>query len=313
LKIVLPVLMAALLFASCSINKMAMKAVSNALTAPGSTDVFTGDSDPQLVGEALPFAIKLYETLLSSSPDHQGLILTTGSLFVMYANAFVQSPAEMEPPERYAEREEGKARAKKFYVRGADLLYGGLEIKYPGFGGAFKEGTLDSYLAKMKKEDVPYLYWGGAGVLAAYSLDNFDLELGVRIPEVGAMMVRAYELDPDFNNGAIDDFFILFYASLPVNIGGDKGKAKLYYQRAVEKTKGLAAGPYVSYAVSLCIPEQDYDTFKEKLETALAIDPDDDPANRLVNILSQKKAQYYLDNAGNFFLELDSGDWDWDE
>jgi predicted anti-sigma-YlaC factor YlaD len=303
----------ALLFASCSINKLAIKSVSDALTGPGGTDVFTGDSDPQLVGDALPFAIKLYETLLSQNPDHQGLILTTGSLFVMYANAFVQGPAEMEPPGRFAEREAGKARAKKLYLRGADMLYGGLEKKYPGFSGAFKAGNLDAYLSKMKKEDVPYLYWGGAGILAAYSLDNFDLELGVRVPEVGAMMTRAYQLDPDFNNGAIDDFFILFYASLPAAIGGDKAKAEVHFQRAVEKTGGLSAGPYLSYATSVAIPAQDYDTFKEKLETALAIDPNGDPSNRLVNLISQRKARYYLDNAANYFLELDSGDWVWEE
>jgi predicted anti-sigma-YlaC factor YlaD len=165
----------------------------------------------------------------------------------------------------------------------------------------------------MKKEDVPYLYWGGAAVLAAFSLDSFDLDLGVRVPEVGAMMNRAYELDPDFNNGAIDDFFILFYASLPPTLGGDKAKADVHFQRALEKTKGLAAGPYVSYAVSVAIPAQDYDMFKEKLEAALAIDPDDDPANRLVNIIAQKKARYYLDNAANHFVELDSGDWAWEE
>ena len=84
-----------LLLASCSINKMAMRSVSDALTGSGSADVFTGDSDPELVGDALPFAIKMYEALLAQNPDHQGLLLTTGSLFVMYANAFVQGPAEM--------------------------------------------------------------------------------------------------------------------------------------------------------------------------------------------------------------------------
>jgi predicted anti-sigma-YlaC factor YlaD len=301
-----------LLLASCSINKLAMKSVSDALTGPGGTDVFTGDSDPQLVGDALPFAIKLYETLLAQNPDHQGLLLTTGSLFVMYANAFVQGPAEMEPPARAAERQAGKARAKSLYLRGADLLYRGLERRYPGFSGAFKAGNLDAYLSEMKKEDVPFLYWGGAGILAAYSLDNFDLNLGVRVPEVGAMMNRAYALDPDFNNGAIDDFFILFYASLPPTIGGDKARAEAHFQRAVEKTGGLAAGPYVSYAVSVAVPAQDYNTFKEKLEAALAVDPEGDPANRLVNLISQKKARYYLDNAADYFLELDSGNWEWE-
>src|SRR5215510_12415400 len=93
------------LMLSCSINKMAINAVSNALTGSGSAETFTGDSDPELVGDALPSAIKMYETLLSQNPNHQGLLLTTGSMFVMYANAFVQTPAEMlDPIDYYEER-----------------------------------------------------------------------------------------------------------------------------------------------------------------------------------------------------------------
>ncbi len=59
---------------SCSINKLAMNAVADALTGEGSSDVFTGDPDPQLVGDSIPFAIKMYESLLSANPDHQGLM-----------------------------------------------------------------------------------------------------------------------------------------------------------------------------------------------------------------------------------------------
>jgi predicted anti-sigma-YlaC factor YlaD len=296
----------------CSINKMATKAVANALTGSGASTVFTGDSDSRLVGDALPFAIKIYEALLDLQPDHQGLILTTGSLFVMYANAFVQGPAEMLPRTQYRERREERDRAKRLYLRGVEILRSGLEKKYPGFNNADREEKLDVYLAKTKKEDVSLLYWTVAGTLSAYSLDPFNLELGMRIPELSAMMRRAYELDPNFNNGALDDFFVLFYASLPPSLGGDKSKVDDHFKLAIEKSKGLSASPYIAYAQTVSIPAQDYETFKKCLEAALAVDPDEDPANRLVNIISQRKAQYLLDNASNFFLLLDD-DEEWDE
>jgi predicted anti-sigma-YlaC factor YlaD len=300
------------LLSSCSINKLAMNAVANALTGEGSSDVFTGDSDPKLVGDAIPFAIKLYESLLSANPEHQGLINTTGSLFVMYANAFVQGPAELLPPSMYAEREAEKERAKKLYLRGLGLLYRGLELKYPGFDGAFQNGSLPGILAKMKKADVPALYWSAAAGLSAFSLNPFDMELGVRIPEFYALVERAYILDPDFNNSALDEFFFLFYASLPEGMGGDREKAELHYAKALEKSGGLSAGIYVSYAQAITIPGQDYDKFQELLETALSINPDDDPANRLVNIISQQKARYLLDSAIMYFVNFDSGEnWDW--
>jgi len=304
-----------LFLASCSINKMAINAVSNALTGEGSSDVFTGDSDPKLVGDALPFAIKMYEALLSQNPNHQGLLLTTGSLFVMYANAFVQGPAEMlDSIDYYEERIEGLDRAKKLYLRGYTILLSALDKKYPGFSEASAEDrSLNSLLGKCKKNDVSLLYWTVAGGLAAYSIDVFDFELGSSIPRWSAMIGRAYELDPDFNNGTIDDFYIQFYAAMPETMGGDKAKAEYHFKLAQERTRGLSAGPYVSYARSICVPAQDYDAYRENLEKALAIDPDEEPSLRLINILSQRKARHLLDTAYEYFSFVPYDDWGYDD
>jgi predicted anti-sigma-YlaC factor YlaD len=306
----LSVLVTVFLFSSCSINKLAINALSDAITIEGSGEVNTGDSDSQLVGDAIPFAIKMYESLLAGNPNHQGLILTTGSLFVMYANAFVQGPAELLPRTQYAERQAAMERAKSLYLRGANILYGGLEKKYPGFNKGFRSEGFPKILAKMKKADVPALYWSAAGYLSAFSLNPFDMELGVKIPELMTLVDRAYELDPDFNNGALDDFLVLAYASLPESMGGDKSRVETHFRRSLEKSQGRLAGPYVSYASAVSIPAQDYEVFKTYLETALALDPDADPSNRLVNILAQRKARYLLDNAGLYFIDLDNGDWE---
>jgi predicted anti-sigma-YlaC factor YlaD len=301
------------LLAACSINKLAMNAVSDALTGEGSGDVFTGDSDPQLVGDAIPFAIKMYESLLASNPNHRGLILTTGSLFVMYANAFVQGPAELLPRQQHTERQAAMERAKMLYLRGGAILSGGLEKKYPGIGEGPRNGEFPKTLSKLKKADVPFIYWSAAAYLSAYSLNPFDMELGVKIPGLMALIERAYELDPDFNAGALDDFLVLAYASLPEAMGGNKALVETHYQRSREKSRGLLAGPYVSYATAVSIPAQDYATFKTCLETALALDPDADLANRLVNILAQRKARYLLDNAGLYFVDYDTGEWNDEE
>ena len=59
---------------------MALKKVAGMLSSSSSANVFSSDNDPDFVGQALPFAIKLYESLLASLPDHAGLRLRTGSL-----------------------------------------------------------------------------------------------------------------------------------------------------------------------------------------------------------------------------------------
>jgi len=291
----------AAMLCGCSVNTL----VANALTGEGSSAVFTGDSDPELVGDALPFAIKVYEALLDSTPKHQGLMRVTGSLFVMYANAFVQGPAETLPQTEWQAREESLKRAKQLYLRGNAILYRALNQKYPGFNeAAAKEETLQTFVKKFKKEDTALLYWAVAGGLAAFSLDILDFDLAARIPEWKLMIERAYELDPNFGGASLEEFLILFYGSLPELMGGDKERAKTHYQRALEKTGGNSPGAYISYAQSICVPARDYDTFKDCLEKALAINPDADPSTRLVTIISQRKARWMLDNAWNYFSFL---------
>jgi tetratricopeptide (TPR) repeat protein len=210
----------------------------------------------------------------------------------------------LDPIDSYYDRLDSFDRAKKLYIRGKDILYSALEYKYPGISAAtVQEETLAPLLKKCKKDDVPLLYWTAAGGFAAYSIDVFDFSLGYNIPEWGAMMARAYELDPNFNDGAIDEFYIQYYASLPDSMGGDKDKAEIHFKRALEKSGGLTASPYVSYAKSVCADAQnpDYDAFIENLEKALAIDTDEVKSNRLVNILAQRKANHMLDYADDYF------------
>jgi predicted anti-sigma-YlaC factor YlaD len=300
---------------------IATRAVANALTGVGNSTVFTGDTDPELIGGALPLAIKMYEALLETQPNHDGLILTTGSLFVMYATAFVQQPAEMLPPQELDRKKAGQERAKQLYLRGVAILSRGLERRYPGItgsgitgsgytgqGGEDRAAILARYTARMKKSDVPLIYWYVAGSVSAYAIDPFDLGLGTRLPALIALINRAYELDGNFNNGALDEFFVLFHASVPAALGGDPSKIGLHYEKALEKSQGRSAAAYLAYAQAVCIPAQDYAGFRQNLEAALAIDVNADPSSRLVNVINQRKARYLLSRASWYFLEAEDED-----
>lgn len=303
--VVIPILVTAIFLGSCSIQKMAMDSVADMLGGSASGgSAFTRDEDPQLVGDALPFAIKLYETLLDSSPDHPGLLMATGQLFVMYSNAYVQTPADMLPEWEYEQQEAMYARAKSLYLRGRDYLFKGIDVNHPGFLDALDTGELEPIFTGMTEEDVPYLYWSAAGWFAAIAINVFDLELTLRIPKAKALMDRAYELDPDFGNGTIDDFYILFYASMPPDMGGDPEKARYHFARAVELSGGTNPSPYLSLATTLSIANQDVEEFINLLTIALEIDVDEDPDNRLANVIAQQKARWYLENIDRFFLTL---------
>ncbi len=287
---------------SCAIDQLAINAISDALGGEGSADVFTSENDPELVGDALPFALKLYDILLSQAPENVGLKLAAGSGYVTYANAFLQSPADIMPPERYDERRRMALRAKNLYLRGRDYVINAVDLRHEGFTEAVAANDIAAHLTEMTAEDVPYLYWASAGWLGAFSIDAFDFELGLTVAMARDMLERAIELDETFFNGGIHDILISFYASVPEGLGGSLEKAEYHFGRAVAISDGLAAGPYVSYATSVVIPRQDVDEFIRLMEAALAIDPDAVPDSRLVNILAQRRAQWYLDNLENFFF-----------
>jgi predicted anti-sigma-YlaC factor YlaD len=265
-------------------------------------------SSPAVVGFALPTVIKAGEDKLRKNPDDAALALETGSYYVMYANAFVQGPAQMLSAAKYQQRDAEFVRAKKLYLRGVAILREAFDKKYPGINDAGAEGKAANlqaeYVAALSADDVPLIYWLVAGTLAAYSLDPFDLDLGFKIPELSTLIKRAYELDPDYNNGTLDEFFVLFYGALPPTLGGNIELAKKHYALAIEKTKGNSAGPYLSYAESIAIPAQDYEAFKTNLDAALAVDIGKikGATNKLAQKISKRRARYLLKNAELFFI-----------
>lgn len=291
----------------CSIKKMAMNQVADTLASPGSGTVFTGDNDPELVGDALPFTIKMYESLMVSMPWHMGLKLQTGSLYIMYANAFIQSPADMLNQEEIEKQEFLFHRAKNLYLRGRDILLNALDHKYRGFLNLMDKKEYDRALAPMKKTDVPLLYWAAAGWLGAFAIDPFDMKLGITVPRAAALMDRVLQLDPNFDNGAIHDFYTLYYGSMPDYMGGDFNKARDHFKKAIEASGGKISSPYLSLATTVAVKEQNLEEYKALLDKALAVDPDADPGNRLINTINQRKAKWLLAHTEDYFLK-DTGE-----
>ena len=270
--------------------------------AEGSGTAFTGDDDPELVGDALPFALKLYETLLAQSPDNLGLLLTTGSGFVMYANAYLQTPSDMLPDEEYEQRQHMRDRAKRMYIRGRDYMLRAIEVLHPGFGASLEEdAAAGDMLAAMSEDDIQYLYWAGLGWMGAVSIDSFDVELGLTRERAASLLLRALEIDETYSDGALHEFFVSYYGGLPELLGGSEEKARFHFERAVELSGGEKPGPYVALATAVTVKKQDAAEFRSLLEAALAIEITD-PNSQLVTIVTQQKARWLLDNIDRFFL-----------
>jgi predicted anti-sigma-YlaC factor YlaD len=291
------------ILSGCSINRFVMTKAADALCG-GSAMVFSADDDVELVGDALPFSLKLYESILDATPKHPGLLLAAGKLCVTYAFAYIQTPAEMLGNSDIDRQIAQRARAKRMYLRGARYCMRGLESAHPGFATAFTGADLEGYLQQefTKKEDAQALYWTGMAWMGAYSLDNLDIELSITTTRAVKLIARSLQLDEAMDGGAIHEFFISYYGALPTVMGGSETKAREHFRRAVELSHGLKAGPYVNLAATVCVTTQNRAEFIALLNKALAIDANADPANRLVNCITQKKARWMVDHIENYFL-----------
>ena len=290
-----------LLLAGCSIKRIAVNKLGNMLASSGTT--FESDEDPELVAAAIPFGLKLYEGLLEESPKHAGLLLAAASGFTEYSYAFVDLKAEEAQEQSVDKGNELRERARKLYMRAHGYGMRGLESRYPGFGAALDNDAVTA-LKRVRKTEVPLLYWTAASLGLAISTSKGSPEMIGQLPLVEMIVNRIVELDESFDNGAVPEFLITLEAARSgVKLEDQLAAMRKHFDRAIEISKGKRAGTYVSFAENADEPAQNAAEFKSMLEKALAIDVDADPATRLANVIAQRRARWLLAHQSDLFLE----------
>jgi predicted anti-sigma-YlaC factor YlaD len=299
-KIVLGALLAlAVIGSGCSVKRLAVNKLGNALAGGGTT--FAADDDPELVKAAVPFSLKLMEALLAENPRHEGLLLASASGFTQYGYAFVQQDADEMEEKDLAAAEEMKARARRLYLRARNYGMRGLELRHRGFEQALRADPKQAVGATRTK-DVPLLYWTAVSWAAAISLSKDNPELIAELPIVEAMMDRALVLDERFGDGAIHSFLISYEMSRPGGVGEPAARSRQHFDRAMALSGGDLAGPLVSFAESVSVQTQDLKGFESLLNQAMAINADAKPEWRLMNLVTQRRAKWLLTRTDQLFL-----------
>lgn len=282
-----------------ALKGVAINTVATTLSQTGTT--FSSDNDPELIRESIPFALKLYESILASTPKHKELLIATCSAFTQYAYGFIETDAEVLGPAQYDESVKLKDRALKLYIRGKDYCMRAMDARWKGMTAQLMRDPATA-LKKASKKDVPLLYWTAASLGAAVSLGLDKPELVVDLPTVRALAERAIALDETWSKGAIHELMISI-DSLPAALGGSPEKAKAHFDAAVKIQEGASPGPYVAYASGVLVAAQDRAGYEKMLNDALAIDPLKDPSTQLVTLITQRRAKALLDNIESKFAK----------
>ena len=109
-----------------------------------------GETDTILMGDMMPVALKAVEIVHHASPKNKSIHALTASLYVMYANAFVQHKADMMDISEFELQHSEKMRAKMHYLRGRDYSLSYFDSKYKDF-------SKNLFTMKMKFADLTNL------------------------------------------------------------------------------------------------------------------------------------------------------------
>jgi predicted anti-sigma-YlaC factor YlaD len=287
------------LLTGCSIRQSAVDMLGDALSDGSS--VYMTDDDPDLIRAALPFGLKLFESLLEVSPAHRGLLLAAAKGFTGYAYLLQDQADRMESIDL-----DGawrlRARARRLYLRARDYALRGLETHSPGITAALIART-DTAVNRATADDVAFMYWAGAAWAGAAAVANNDPELLINLPVAGALMARVAELDESFDGGAAHEFLVTFEAGRP---GGSVQRAREHYQRAVSLSGGQRASVHLALAESVALRQQNLTEFKNLIQAVLGVEADKFSRWRLANSIAQQRARWLHSRIHELFLETDS-------
>jgi predicted anti-sigma-YlaC factor YlaD len=283
----------------CSIRHYALNKAADALSQSGAS--FASDDDPELIKSAAPFSLKLMESILAESPRHTGLLTAASKGFTQYSFAFVQEEGDEVESKDLQAADALHARALRLYLRA--LRYGlrGLEVKHPNFERDLLTDPAKAVL-KTEKMEVPLLYWTAAAWGSVISLSKDHPHLVGQIPAMEALIDRALQLDESYEAGSIHTFLITYEMSRARGTGEPAQRARKHFERAMALSKGNDASPLVALAEAVAVHEQDAKQFDSLLQQALAINPDVNPGNRLVNLVMQRRARWLLSRKSELFL-----------
>ncbi|HTS77974.1 MAG TPA: TRAP transporter TatT component family protein [Bryobacteraceae bacterium] len=286
-----------LVLCSCSPKKYAIHQLGNSLS--GLSDSMAADDDPELVRSALPFSLKLIETLIAANPKDEKLLFEATTGFTQYAYGFVQEDADELQDSDRVRSAALRARAAKLYIRARDYGLRAFDVRYTNFTARLKANPKEA-VELLHKGDVPLMYWTVIAWASALSASH-DFTMLPEIPRFEALADRVLQLDDAYNEGAMHGFMITYEMSRLKPKPDRVEIAKAHFERNLELAHGHQVAPYVTYAESVLVAQKDKAGFEQMLRQALSINPNTWPEHRELNMLMQRRARWLLGRTDKLF------------
>lgn len=268
----------------------------------GGAPSFEMEPDPEIGENSGLTMIKMMEAFQHDNPKNKNYLTLLSRSYAMYAFGFLEWNIMKHSGVDEGKKAQAEARAKAFYLKGKE--YG---MKVLTRNAAFEKTLtkdLDSFkkaLKGMGRSYVPALFftafnWG------SYINLNKDSPLAIaEFPKAEAMMQRVLEIDDLYNYAGPHMFFGFAFGSRPTMFGGNPGKSKEHFEKALAAYQRKFLMALVLYAQSYAIQNQDRALFESLLNEVLTTPADALPEQRLANEIAKLRARWLLDHASSYF------------
>lgn len=274
------------IFYSCSLEKFVIRQTGTLLDY-GVVALYE-ETDLVLAEHALASDIKLLEGMIKGDPENSHLLMLTTQAIAGYALGF----AEDDFPER----------AKALYLRARN--YAARVLIQSDFNLTEENLLLEQYqqnVSMLENDDIDALFWAAFSWAGWINLSLDNPQAFVDLPKVEALMNRVLDIDSTYYHGAALLFFGGIWGTKPRMLGGDPEKAKMYFDKNLEITKGNFLLSYVYYAKYYAAKILDEDLFRKYLKIVKETPEDVLPGEQFLNAIAKKKAEFLLSKTEDIF------------
>jgi hypothetical protein len=251
-------------------------------------EAFTEEQDLAFAEQALPGNIKLLDVLLKNDPENTRLLRLGSEGYSSYSLAFLE---DADP-----------ARARAFYRRGKE--YGMRMLRQDRSWAEALDGTLEDLKARLAKadgDDVPAVFWTAFGWGSEIYLSLTSPDAIADLPKAEAMMEFVAMTDSTYYYAGADVFLGTLYGSRPKILGGDLGKARRHFDRALRLNGGRFLMTYVYYARSVAVQSLDEKLFDDLLAKVDSTSLEVLPKARLANQVAKRKSELLKSRKSDLF------------
>ena len=242
--------------------------------------------DIAMVRDGAPAYLILMDSLVARSPDDGNMLMQSATLNSAYASAFVEDEARAKLLHAKARRQALQATCL--------LLDDACDLARRPFA------QFDSWLAEQSAADVATIYGLGTAWASWIQANSDDFSAIAELARVKALLQKASELQPDYEDGNIFLYLGVFETLFPPALGGKPEVGKAHFEEAIARSQGKNLLAKVMFAEQYARLVFNRELHDELLTQVLEADPNQ-PGFTLMNIVAQEQAKELMDSADEYF------------